>query len=87
MADRVTSHSISPDQGFEADWNILEVASAGASPITSRADQSTLCFKLISAGLARPHIANAVIGRMLGPFGSDQSRATLCALMNCDFLF
>ena len=36
-------------------------------------------FELVSAGLARPHVSNAVIGKMLSPLGCDQSCTTLRA--------
>ena len=38
-------------------------------------------FKLVSAGLARPHVSNAVIGKMLRPLGRDQNRTTLRTLI------
>ncbi len=38
-------------------------------------------FKLVPAGLARPHVTNAVIGKMLRPLGCDQNRAALRALI------
>jgi hypothetical protein len=40
-------------------------------------------FKLVSAGLARPHVSNAVIGKMLRPLGCDQNRTALRALILC----
>lgn len=40
-------------------------------------------FKLVSAGLARPHVSNAVIGKMLRPLGCDQNRTALRALIPC----
>jgi hypothetical protein len=39
-------------------------------------------FKLATAGLARPHVTNAVIGKMLRPFGCDQNRTALRALIS-----
>ena len=39
-------------------------------------------FKLVSAGLTRPHVSNAVIGKMLRPLGCDQNRTTLRALIS-----
>jgi len=39
-------------------------------------------FKLISAAFARPHVANAPIGKMLRPFRLDQIRTTLRALVH-----
>ena len=38
-------------------------------------------LKFVSAGLARPHVANAVIGKMLRPVRFDQSRTALRALI------
>jgi hypothetical protein len=38
-------------------------------------------FKLVSAGLARPQVPNAVIGKMFGPFWCDEKRTTLGALV------
>jgi hypothetical protein len=38
--------------------------------------------KLISAGFARPHVSNAVIGKVLRPFWLDQIRTTLRALIH-----
>ena len=38
-------------------------------------------FKLVSAGLARPYVSNAVVGKMLRPLGCDQNRTTLRALV------
>jgi hypothetical protein len=40
-------------------------------------------FKLVSAGLARPHVSNALIGKMLRPLGCDQNRTALRALIPC----
>ena len=40
-------------------------------------------FKLVAAGLARPHVSNAVIGKMLRPFGCDQNSTALRALIPC----
>ena len=36
-------------------------------------------FKLVAAGLARPHVADAVIGKMLRPLGCSQNRTALHA--------
>ncbi len=38
--------------------------------------------KLIFAGFARPHVSNAVIGKVLRPFWPDQIRTTLRALIH-----
>jgi hypothetical protein len=40
-------------------------------------------FKFISAGLARPHVPDAMVGKMLRPFGLVQIRTTLRTLMYC----
>jgi hypothetical protein len=39
-------------------------------------------LKLISAGSARPHVPNSMIGKMLRPFRFDQVRTTLRALIH-----
>jgi hypothetical protein len=38
-------------------------------------------FKLVPAGLARPYVSNAVVGKMLRPPGCDQNRTALRALV------
>jgi hypothetical protein len=43
-------------------------------------------FEFVAAGLTRPHVSNAAIGKMLGPFRCDQTRTTLRALVpGCTF--
>jgi hypothetical protein len=37
-------------------------------------------FEFVAAAFAQPHVSNAVIGKVLGPLGSDQNRTTLRAL-------
>ena len=39
-------------------------------------------LKLVTAGVARPHVSDAMIGEVLRPFGLDQIRTTLRALIN-----
>jgi hypothetical protein len=40
-------------------------------------------FKFISAGLARPHVPDPMVGKMFRPFRLAQTRTTLRALMHC----
>jgi len=42
-------------------------------------------FELVAAGLAPPHVTNAVIGKVLRPLGCDQNRTALRALIPRDF--
>ena len=42
-------------------------------------------FKLVAAGLTRPHVTNAIVGKMLRPFGCGQNSTALRALIYCTY--
>lgn len=65
---------IEGDAAMAAAENLFGICQLTRSPIDG-------IFKLVSAGLARPHVPNAVIGKMLGPFWCDEKRTTLGALV------
>lgn len=52
----------------------------GIHQLTPRPINGILEF--VAAAFAQPHVSNAVIGKMLRPLGSDQSRTTLRALVS-----
>ena len=73
---------ISKDEVLRIAANIAKLLGAYDASAASRADQVNRILEPIPAGIARPHMPNAMIRQMLRPFRSNDIGTTLRTLIS-----